>query len=129
MTSATPPAIIDDCQGWWRITETSEWGSDDLDMCGPALISFTGAGGRLRLMVLVAYVSCKSTKTGVSFTWEGAWEWDAVTGTGSAKVGKDGRLKGKLKIKGGTESTFIAERTTEPKQPIPHPPSYRDKWK
>jgi len=74
-------------------------------------------------------VSCKPTKTGVSFTWEGAWEFNQVSGTGGVKLGKDGRLKRKIKIKDGDESTFIAERTEEPVETILSPPIYRDKWK
>ena len=116
-------------QGWWRITETSTWGSEDLDIVGTALLSLTGNADRLRMFVLLAYVNCKATKAGVSFTWEGAWEFDQVSGTGSVKLGKDGRLRGKFKIKNGDESTFLAERTTAPDVPIPSPPSYRDKWR
>lgn len=78
---------------------------------------------------LLAYVNCKPTKAGVSFTWEGAWEYDQVSGTGSVKFGKDGRLKGKFSIKDGDSSTFVAEKTEEPDEPIPNPPSYRDKWR
>ena len=78
---------------------------------------------------LLAYVNCKPTKTGVSFTWEGAWEFDPMSGSGRVTLGKDGRLKGVLRIKGSDGSTFVAERSVEPKEPIPFPPSYRDKWK
>jgi hypothetical protein len=81
------------------------------------------------MLALLAYVKCKPTKTGISFTWHGAWEFDPVSGTGSARLQKDGRLTGKIRIKDGDESTFIAERTTEPDEPIPEPPSYRDKWR
>jgi hypothetical protein len=77
----------------------------------------------------MAYVNCKPTNAGVSFTWEGAWEFDQVSGTGSVKLGGDGRPKGTLKIKDGDESTFAAVRTEAPKETIPEPPSYRDKWK
>lgn len=37
---------------------------------------------------LLALVTCKTTKNGVSFTWEGAWEFDQLSGTGSVKLGK-----------------------------------------
>ena len=77
---------------------------------------------------LLANVNVKPTATGASFTWEGAWEYDQVSGTGSVKLGKDGRLHGRIKIKNGDDSTFIAERTQEPAESIPVPPSYRDKW-
>jgi hypothetical protein len=115
--------------GWWRIIETSQWGNDDIDIIGKALISITGDDDRLRMFVLLAYVNCKVTKTGVSFTWEGAWEYDPVSGTGSVKLRNDGRLSGRIKIKNVYESTFIAERAEEPEESIPDPPSYRDKWR
>ena len=115
--------------GWWRIIETSQWDNDDIDIIGKALISITGDDDRLRMFVLLAYVNCKVTKTCVSFTWKGAWEYDPVSGTGSVKLRNDGRLSGRIKIKNGDESTFIAERAEEPEEPIPDPPSYRDKWR
>jgi hypothetical protein len=118
-----------DLYGWWRIVETSQWVNDGLDDLGLALISITGYGDRLRMHSLLAYVTTKPTKTGASFTWEGAWEYDPMSGTGSVRIGKDGKLRGRIKIKGGDESTFLAERAAEPAEPIPLPPSYRDKWR
>jgi hypothetical protein len=116
-------------RGWWRIIETSTWVNDGLDILGPALISFTGYDDRLRMHALLAYVTCKPNKLSVSFTWEGAWEFDQMSGSGRVKLGKDGRLKGVIKIKHGDESTFVAERSVKPDKPIPFPPSYRDKWR
>ena len=78
---------------------------------------------------LLAYVNCKPTKQGVSFTWEGAWELDSMSGSGRVALGKDGRLKGVIRIKDGDSSTFIALRAAEPYEPIQEPPSYRDKWR
>ena len=115
--------------GWWRIIETSQWDNNDIDIIGTALLSLTGSDDRLRMFVLLAYVNCIPTKAGVSFTWHGAWEYDPVSGTGSVKLRKDGRLTGKIKIKNGDQSTFIAERANEPVEHIPDPPSYRDKWR
>ncbi len=123
------PEIPQEYRGWWRIVETSQWVNKYLDDLGPALLSLIGYGDRLRMHCLLAYVNTKATKTGVSFTWEGAWEFDQVSGTGSVRLGKDGRLKGQIKIKDGDASTFVAERAEEPEQPIPNPPSYRDKWR
>jgi len=116
-------------EGWWRIVEVSQWRSVDLDILGPALLSLTEGGGRLRMFVLLAYVQAKPTKAGVSFTWQGAWEFDEMSGTGSVKLARDGTLKGTLKIKDGDSSTFIAERAKAPDEPIQNPPSYRDKWR
>ena len=121
--------IPDQYSGWWRITETSQWSDSQIDILGTALISLTGYGDRLRMFALLAHLNCKPTKTGVSFSWQGAWEYDPASGTGSVKLRKDGRLAGKIRIKGGDESTFVAQRAEEPKEPIQEPPSYRDKWR
>ena len=115
--------------GWWRIVETSFSDNDALDLGGPALLSLTGRADRLRMLALLAYVNVRPTKTGVSFTWQGAWEYDPVSGSGSAKLGRDGRLHGKFKIKDGDSSTFIAHRAEAPRLSIEDPPSYRDKWR
>lgn len=125
----TDRSIPEEYYGWWRIIETSRWDNGDLDIIGKAVISLTGYGDRLRMFVLLAYVNCKPTKTGVSFTWRGAWEYDPVSGSGNVRFRKDGRLSGKIKIKDGDGSTFIAEKTQYPDEPIPDPPSYRDKWR
>ena len=118
-----------DYRGWWRITETSQWADDGLDILGPALLSLTGNADRLRMHCLLAYVNCKPIKRGVSFTWEGSWEYEQLSGSGRVTLGKDGRLKGVFRIKDGDSSTFIAARAKEPDEPIPSPPSYRDKWR
>lgn len=121
--------IPEELYGWWRITETSQWVEDGLDLLGPALISFTGSGDRLRMHALLAQLTVRGTKAGVSFTWRGSWEFDEMSGSGSARVGSDGKLRGKFRIKDGDDSTFLAERAEVPEQPIPDPPSYRDKWR
>jgi hypothetical protein len=121
--------IPSEYQGWWRIIDTSQWVKDGLDILGPAVISLTGYADRLRMHCLLAYVDTKPTKTGVSFTWEGAWEYDQVSGSGRVTLGKDGRLTGVIRIKDGDSSTFVAVRAEEPDEPAPHPPSYRDKWR
>ena len=124
MTTELP----ENCYGWWRIVDTGTWGQDGLEMLGPALISLTGRGDRLRMHCLLAYVDVHATKSGVSFSWRGAWEYDQLAGGGTAKVGKDGRLRGTIKIEDGDSSSFVAEKCAPPERPIPDPPSYRDKW-
>jgi len=116
-------------RGWWHILDTGTWVNDGLDILGPALLSLNGSDDRLRMHCLLAEVHAYSTKSGVSFSWHGAWEYDPVSGTGSARLRKDGRLRGKIKIENGDDSTFLAERADEPDEPIPDPPSYRDKWR
>jgi hypothetical protein len=63
--------IPPDYRGWWRIIDTGTWVNDYLDDLGPALLSLTGSGDRLRMHCLLAFLNAKPTKTGVSFTWEG----------------------------------------------------------
>ena len=121
--------LHDALRGWWRITETSQWVNDGLDDLGPAMLSITGRGDRLRMHCLLAYVNWRPTKAGASFTWEGAWEYDPLRGTGSVKLDKDGKLRGRIQIEKGDSSTFIAEPAPAPTEPIPDPPSYRDKWR
>lgn len=121
--------IPEKLRGWWRIAETSQWVDDGLDILGPALISLTGYDDRLRMQSLIADINVRATKTGVSFTWHGAWEYDPMSGSGNARLGKDGRLKGEIRITDGDSSTFTAVRVDEPDEPIPDPPSYRDKWR
>ena len=123
------PEIPLEYRGWWRITETSQWVNDDLDLLGPAMISLKGHADRLRMHCLLAYVQGKPNRRSVSFTWEGAWEFDPISGTGRVTLRKDGRLDGVFRIRHGDSSTFIAERAEEPDEPLPRPPSYRDKWR
>ena len=90
-----------------------------VDALGPAMLSLTGSGDRLRMHCLLAYVNVKPTPRGASLTWEGAWEYDPVRETGSVSLSKDGKLHGLIKIQDGDESTFVAERADEPDEPIP----------
>ena len=125
----TMTSIPDNYYGWWRITSTETWSDDGLDILGPALLSLTGDDDRLRMHCLLAELEAHQTKTGVSFTWSGAWEFDQMTGSGRVRLGKDGRLKGTIRIKNGDSSTFVAERAPPPATAIPEPPFYRDKWR
>ena len=63
--------IPSEYRGWWRITETSQWGDDGLDILGPALLALTGHGDRLRMHCLLAYVSA-----GISLTFDDLWDTD-----------------------------------------------------
>jgi hypothetical protein len=121
--------IPDGYYGWWRIVETGTWVENGLDALGPALLSLTGGDDRLRMHYLLARVNAQATRTGVSFLWMGAWEYDQLSGSGAAKLGKDGRLRGRISIHQGDDCTFLAERAEGPEEPIPDPPSYRDKWR
>ena len=105
----TGTSIPSEYYGWWRIIETSQWDNKYLDIVGTPMISFTGYDDRLRMIALLAYVNCKPTKTGVSFTWKGAWEYDPVRGTGKVKLRKDGRLDGRIKMGSSLLLTHVEE--------------------
>ena len=42
-----------------------------------------------------------------------------MRGTGSVKLGKDGSLRGRIKIENGDGSTFVGEPAPAPADPIP----------
>ncbi len=52
-----------------------------------------------------------------------------MSGTGNVKLRKDGSMEGIIRTKDGDSSSFIAEKSEEPSDPIPGPPHYRDKWR
>jgi hypothetical protein len=113
------PSFHPEYAGWWRISESQVWGSKSLDLLGPALLSIGSSyGDRLRMLAIVAEVHCLFSGTGVSFTLHGHSEYDPISGTGRVKLRKDGRLSGTIRLEGGNESTFLAERTEEPSRPI-----------
>ena len=93
------------------------------------MFSITGRNDRLRMHHLLADLTFEPTKLGASFSWEGAWENQQMTGTGSVKLSKDGTLRGKLAIRDGEASTFRARKAAEPAVPIPDPPSYWFNWR
>jgi len=65
----------------------------------------------------------------ISVPWRMEWEYDQMSGIGSVKPARTASSTGRIKIKDGDESTFLAEKTPEPTEPIADPSSYRDKWK
>lgn len=120
-----PQEIPTAYRGWWRITSASQWSDDMLDLLGPALISITGAGDRLRLSAFLANVRWRPGKAGLVFAWSGAWQLEHVTGSGDVRLGRDDRLHGRFEIAQGERSRFIAMRADAPEVPIPAPVSYR----
>jgi hypothetical protein len=124
VNDALDPELV----GWWRIVDTSQWGKKTLDALGTAMLSVTGRADRLRMHFLLATVTVKPLKSGATFTWEGAWEFDELHGTGRVKLRGSGILEGHIQIARGDRSTFRAQRTPAPAQRIPDPPRYADKW-
>ena len=50
---------------------------------------------------------------------DGKPQYDQVSGSGHVRLGKDGRLRGKFRIKQGDDSNFIAEGAREPSRMEP----------
>ena len=86
--------IPSEYHGWWRIIETSQWDDSGLDVIGAALLSITGRVDRLRMHVLLAYVNWKVNTASLSFTWNGSWEFDEMSGTGSFDCSRTTRSTG-----------------------------------
>jgi hypothetical protein len=54
----------------------------------------------------------------VSFAWQVGVGVRSGLGSGSVTLERDGRLKGKFRIKDGDASTFVGERADAPDEPI-----------
>jgi hypothetical protein len=125
-----PGVIPAPYRGWWRITSASQWSDDMLDALGPALISITGTGDRLRLSGFLANVRWRPGKAGLVFAWSGTWALARVAGSGDVKLGRTGQLHGRFEIACGDRSSFVAERTVAPDPPIQAPlcDRQRSRW-
>ena len=77
--------------------------SDGLDDLGPAVLSITGYADSLRMHCLLAYVNWRPPRPGPRSPGREAWEYDQMSGAGRVKLGKDGRLRGRFKIKDGDQ--------------------------
>jgi hypothetical protein len=101
-------------EGRWRITDSSNWSAEDLDLVGPAYIVFErGGSGEMQLVAMEATLDHRvSQRDGdwlLEFSWLGFDEGDEVSGRGSVRI--DGEvLKGELFIHQGDSSTFVAKR-------------------
>jgi hypothetical protein len=97
----------------WRIAEMDQW--DDLDLLGPAHITFTGKdGGELVFGAVEAGLDVRyASRDGsacAEFSWEGFDDGTPASGRGWAALGTAGRLVGHIFIHNGDDSGFVAER-------------------
>lgn len=105
---------IEQFLGRWRITEMSMWGSDALDLGGPACIEFEPDGmGAIHFIAARGGIDYRASLRGgrplVEFTWEGMSEGDPISGRATATL-HDRHLTGTLFIHLGDESSFMARR-------------------
>jgi hypothetical protein len=97
--------------GTWRITETEVWDLEELDDDTPASMTFGSSGvGRFEMLAVRAEVDARFDGNRVEFTWAGHDDGSEVSGRGWAKLGKDGRLRGRIYFHLGDESSFVAQR-------------------
>ncbi len=116
--------------GTWRITQMSMWDQEAIDTCGPGHFLFArDNSGSLNFIAIESELDCRygKTKAGkplVRFSWSGQSEYDPISGRGWAII-SGGKLRGRLFIHLGDESSFVAKR--EDLSPRP-PPSRKRKW-
>lgn len=101
-------------KGRWRIAEMDMFGDDDLDLGGPAHITFAAADGEMAFCALGAThdirYGARDGSACAEFTWQGFDDGTPVQGRGWATLGSAGRLVGHIFIHDGDDSGFVAVR-------------------
>jgi hypothetical protein len=112
MTKRTP-AFARAFAGRWRIVEMDQW--EDIDLLGPAHITFVGKdGGELVFLAVEADLDVRyGSRDGAAcaeFSWEGFDDNTHASGRGWATLGTARRRVGHLFIHNGDDSGFVAQR-------------------
>ncbi len=108
-------SVSTDCQliGRWRIIEADIWDRDDLDLCGPAMITIRADNhGEIAFGAMQATLEIGYSRSMVFFTWAGFDEMDEVTGDGDAELLDDGSIEVTFAYHNGDEATLKAIRDT-----------------
>lgn len=105
--------------GTWRITRTELWDQEALDLVEPAFIRFAAEDiGELSMIALHAdvdfRVAGKEAPPRVEFSFVGDDDGSPCAGRGTAVLGDDDVLRGRLYIHRGDDSAFEAERIATP---------------
>ena len=108
------PAFAAAFPGRWRIVEMDMFGDDDLDLAGPAHITFAADDGEMAFCAVngaldVRY-GARDGSACAEFSWEGFDDNHPASGRGWAKLGTAGRLVGHFYIHKGDDSGFVCER-------------------
>ncbi len=101
-------------EGRWRITDSSNWSPEDLDLVGAAQILFKRDGaGELQMVAIEGTldyrISHRDGESVLEFSWAGFDQGDEVGGRGTARIER-GILKGELFVHQGDNATFAARR-------------------
>ncbi len=102
-------------EGVWRIEDMELWDGIDLDLLGPANITFDDGGfGSFQFIAVVGWIDCHfSERKGlplVEFSWQGHDDNDDAFGRGWGIIEGDGKLRGRIFIHYADDSGFIAKR-------------------
>jgi hypothetical protein len=106
------PSLARAFAGRWRIAEMDQW--EDLDLLGPAHITFSDEDGELSFAAVEAELDVRyGSRDGAAcaeFSWEGSDDGSPVSGRGWAVMGTAGRLVGHIFVHKGDDSGFVALR-------------------
>ena len=101
--------------GPWYIEEMELWGGDDLDLLGPANITFDDDGfGSFQFVAVVGCIDCYfSERNGmplVEFSWQGHDDSADACGRVWGVIEGDGKLHGRIFSHWAGNSAFSAKR-------------------
>ncbi len=101
--------------GTWRIISTELWDTDALDTMQPAFIKFDDESiGSFGMIVISAGIDCRfgmrDGKPLVEYTFDGDDDGHPCTGRGWGVIEDDGKIRGRMFIHLGDDSSFVAER-------------------
>ena len=101
--------------GLWFIEEMEVWRRKDLDLLGPANITFDDDGlGSFQFIAVVGFTDCRflerDGKPLVEFSWQGRDDRDETCGRGWGVIESDGKLRGRIFIHCADDSAFTAKR-------------------
>ena len=101
--------------GTWWIEEMEVWSGEDLDLLGPANITFDDDGlGSFQFVAVVGFTDCHfSERDGlplVEFSGQGHDDSDEACGRGWGIIEGDGKLRGRIFIHQADDGAFTAKR-------------------
>jgi hypothetical protein len=84
--------------GKWRITSMEMWGTNYVDMLGPAYIQIDDAGSEMTFAAVQIGLRYEYGETSIWFRFNGSDEMDEVSGDGDAELAENGTLNGEIRF-------------------------------